>query len=262
MTTTTTTTTTTKKWSNVVGVSGVDDDRNVVDLNNLDNWRFKAGPLSIPVMCRFMQERGNCEAGENCPFRHSFDGLKEEARRGRWEREMNSATFEAGVRGGIRAGVTGVTDEGACCGICFDNVANQKKRFGILKCSHPFCLDCIRSWRGEKDSVLTKACPVCRVQSNFIIPSATFVTGLAEKRELLKQYLESTSRIKCRYFDGLDTNSCPFKTSCHYLHVDKRTGKKIERGEGMQARFILNEGGEATGVIAPLLCNFIDENMI
>lgn len=41
------------------------------------------------------------------------------------------------------------------CGICMDVVLEKKpvtsSRFGILeKCSHIFCLDCIRKWRGTK----------------------------------------------------------------------------------------------------------------
>ena len=41
------------------------------------------------------------------------------------------------------------------CGICMDVVVEKKpvtsSRFGILeKCSHIFCLDCIRKWRGTK----------------------------------------------------------------------------------------------------------------
>lgn len=41
------------------------------------------------------------------------------------------------------------------CGICMDTVVEKKpitsSRFGILeKCSHIFCLDCIRKWRGTK----------------------------------------------------------------------------------------------------------------
>merc|ERR1712071_227832 len=65
-----------------------------------------------------------------------------------------------------------------CCGICmetiWDKIPAAKQRFGILpNCSHCFCLDCIRTWRQEKqfDNKIIRSCPECRVQSDFVCPS-------------------------------------------------------------------------------------------
>ncbi|KAL3229465.1 hypothetical protein MRX96_023561 [Rhipicephalus microplus] len=69
-----------------------------------------------------------------------------------------------------------------CCGICMDVVMEKEppseRRFGILeKCSHIFCLNCIRKWRGSKqfDSKTVRSCPECRVPSDFVTPSSFWV---------------------------------------------------------------------------------------
>jgi hypothetical protein len=81
------------------------------------------------------------------------------------------------------------------CGICMDTVVEKKpvtsSRFGILeKCNHIFCLDCIRKWRGTKqfDSRTIRACPECRVSSDFVIPSKYWVEDQDDKEKLINDY--------------------------------------------------------------------------
>lgn len=81
------------------------------------------------------------------------------------------------------------------CGICMDTVVDKKpvtsSRFGILeKCNHIFCLDCIRKWRGTKqfDSRTIRACPECRVSSDFVVPSKYWVEDQEDKDKLIQDY--------------------------------------------------------------------------
>lgn len=81
------------------------------------------------------------------------------------------------------------------CGICMDTVVEKKpitsSRFGILeKCNHIFCLDCIRKWRGTKqfDNRNIRACPECRVSSDFVVPSKYWVEDRDDKDKLIRDY--------------------------------------------------------------------------
>lgn len=81
------------------------------------------------------------------------------------------------------------------CGICMDTVVEKKpvtsSRFGILeKCNHTFCLDCIRKWRGTKqfDNRTIRACPECRVSSDFVVPSKYWIEDQEDKEKLIRDY--------------------------------------------------------------------------
>jgi len=49
-----------------------------------------------------------------------------------------------------------VRDGAIECGICLEKVLVKKemssRRFGLLTCSHAFCLGCIRNWRAASES--------------------------------------------------------------------------------------------------------------
>ena len=81
------------------------------------------------------------------------------------------------------------------CGICMDTICEKKpitsSRFGILeKCNHIFCLDCIRKWRGTKqfESKTIRACPECRVNSDFVVPSKYWIEDEEDKGKLICDY--------------------------------------------------------------------------
>ncbi|KAG8198205.1 hypothetical protein JTE90_015302 [Oedothorax gibbosus] len=130
------------------------------------------------------------------------------------------------------------------CGICMDVILDKEplseRRFGILeKCNHVFCLACIRKWRKVKsfeststyvenvlDPEVTRACPECRVASDFITPSQFWVDNEEEKEKLIADYKVALSKKDCKYFKQ-GKGSCPFGGACFYLHA-KPDGTKVE----------------------------------
>lgn len=110
------------------------------------------------------------------------------------------------------------------CGICMDKVHEkpipEERCFGILpNCNHPYCLGCIRKWRNSKDfkNEIIKSCPECRVKSSYYIPNKHWVSEENEKQQLIQNFKEKTSKIRCKFF--VRTNGhCPFKSECIYLH--------------------------------------------
>ena len=92
---------------------------------------------------------------------------------------------------------------GLQCGICLETPYEAGVKFGILpNCVHVFCLDCIRSWRTNSEtygSEAVRVCPVCRVESYFVVPCERFVDDSDPERKqvLLDGYKESLARIPC-----------------------------------------------------------------
>ena len=83
------------------------------------------------------------------------------------------------------------------CGICYENVIDKGERFGLLSgCNHSFCLACLRNWRGTADQPkqTVRQCPVCRVETSFIIPSSRMVINSERKKALIDVY-----RVRARY---------------------------------------------------------------
>nr|XP_020820271.1 LOW QUALITY PROTEIN: E3 ubiquitin-protein ligase makorin-1-like [Phascolarctos cinereus] len=123
------------------------------------------------------------------------------------------------------------------CGICMEVIyekANPNELcFGIFtNCNHTFCLKCIRKWRDAKqfESKIIKACPECRLNSSFVIPSEFWVEEHEEKQKLIQQYKEALSSKPCRYFDG-SQGSCWFGLNCFYqhAHVESACEEELQR---------------------------------
>ncbi|WAR26901.1 LOW QUALITY PROTEIN: MKRN1-like protein [Mya arenaria] len=119
------------------------------------------------------------------------------------------------------------------CGVCMDTVLKKQptaeQRFGILSdCSHCFCLACIRKWRASKqfDIKTIRSCPECRVQSDFVTPSAYWVDTKEDKIKLIQGYKQALGKKPCKYFDQ-GRGDCPFKEKCIYLHMNP-DGTKAE----------------------------------
>jgi hypothetical protein len=127
-------------------------------------------------------------------------------------------------------------------GICMEYVLESGRRFGILNaCDHTFCLGCIRHWRSRAHDKREngRACPLCRVDSFYVVPSDRLVTDPDRKdaliqvrsRHLLRSpslswmltlaqvYRGKLSAIPCAHFS--ETGECPFGSSCFYKHVNK-----------------------------------------
>uniref|UniRef100_A0AAY5JVX6 RING-type E3 ubiquitin transferase n=1 Tax=Esox lucius TaxID=8010 RepID=A0AAY5JVX6_ESOLU len=105
-----------------------------------------------------------------------------------------------------------------CLEVVFDKDIPKERRFGILpKCSHCYCLGCIRMWRASRYNKTAKLCPVCRTRSPFFVPSDYWVEDIHEKRKLIKKYMGGMARIPCRHFaEGQGT--CYFGVRCFYKH--------------------------------------------
>lgn len=102
------------------------------------------------------------------------------------------------------------------CTICFDVIFEKEfqshwsisklpddVKFGILpNCSHLFCLTCIRYWRQSTDfeNTAIRGCPVCRVTSDFVCPSSTWVQTPEDKAKIIQEYKKAMSQKDCKYF--------------------------------------------------------------
>ena len=110
------------------------------------------------------------------------------------------------------------------CSVCMELIM---VKFGILpNCGHCYCLDCIMTWR--KTLIFKKetrwGCPVCRVVSRFIIPSAEWLEEGSEAKNLK---IEKTKSILAKQMCWYHSKGipCPYQ-SCLYSH------KKLTRGSG------------------------------
>jgi E3 ubiquitin-protein ligase makorin len=115
------------------------------------------------------------------------------------------------------------------CNVCLEMVLSKptpaERRFGLLpSCWHAFCLACIRGWRAAGEEAQRAAaaehgrtCPVCRVPSFFVAPSAVWPRDEDEKQALLGAYKARLGGVPCRHFDQ-GRGSCPFGSSCFFSH--------------------------------------------
>uniref|UniRef100_A0A8C3C5Z6 RING-type E3 ubiquitin transferase n=1 Tax=Cairina moschata TaxID=8855 RepID=A0A8C3C5Z6_CAIMO len=129
--------------------------------------------------------------------------------------------------------------EAVVCGICMERVSEkalpEERLFGILpNCSHAFCLGCIRTWRRSRDfqSAVIKACPECRVTSNYYIPHKYWVSDAGEKEQLIERFKARTGKIRCKFFIQ-NRGRCPFRSDCIYLH-ELPGGRPPRRGPQRQ----------------------------
>jgi len=121
------------------------------------------------------------------------------------------------------------------CGICMEVVMEKKPpseaRFGIMpNCNHCYCLPCLRKWRQAKqfEHKIVRACPECRVTSDYICPSKYWIDTKEEKDKLLANYKSELGKKTCKYFDG-GKGECPFGNKCFYQHLD-RHGQLVDVG--------------------------------
>uniref|UniRef100_M4BN70 RING-type E3 ubiquitin transferase n=1 Tax=Hyaloperonospora arabidopsidis (strain Emoy2) TaxID=559515 RepID=M4BN70_HYAAE len=170
------------------------------------------------VDCPFFL-RGKCKFGEHCRLRHDPMMLSRPA----------AATCSAVSKPAAISTTFPDNEQEFTCGICFDDIVQSGKHFGLLSCDHCFCLECLRSWRQSKEMELVRACPACRFPSDYIVPSLTFCIG-EEKRKIVEAYKSHLALRECKYFNGL-LGSCPFGPRCFYAHLDAsgRDVKHLDR---------------------------------
>ncbi|CAG9822556.1 unnamed protein product [Phaedon cochleariae] len=111
------------------------------------------------------------------------------------------------------------------CGICFDTILKKtvkmEQKFGILpNCNHCFCFTCIRKWRQSKefDLDVSKACPECRIASDFVYPSNVWMETKDEKDRFIDFHKQRMKKLDCKYYRK-GKGKCPFGNTCVYLHA-------------------------------------------
>ncbi|XP_047220268.1 makorin, ring finger protein, 4 isoform X1 [Girardinichthys multiradiatus] len=145
---------------------------------------------------------------------------------GRHEEPSRSETLEGGATAACNEKseetLAFLQSKNVVCGICMEKVyekENQRDRvFGILpNCNHPFCFQCITTWRKTRDIALdvVRTCPQCRVRSAFYVPNKYWVEG-QEKQNVIDSFKKRFSKKRCHYLDKY--RCCPFKEDCLYRH--------------------------------------------
>lgn len=129
------------------------------------------------------------------------------------------------------------------CGICMEHILEIGGRFGILQnCKHCFCLKCIREWRKKNESFeknVVRACPQCRIHSDFIIPSSVWVEEQSEKDAIIANYQQNMSQKVCKYMANGLPEDCPFGNKCFYKH-EMPDGSVVEGKSPKELRSRLN----------------------
>jgi E3 ubiquitin-protein ligase makorin len=150
------------------------------------------------------------------------------------------------------------------CGICMDIVMEKEpvteRRFGVLeKCTHIFCLSCIRKWRQTKqfDSRTIRSCPECRVSSDFVIPSEFWVEEKEDKDKLITDYKKALGSKPCKYFKQ-GRGECPFAGACFYLHAYP-DGTKATMPPPRPRTIRTNADGERESLMDVLLWNYLEQ---
>ncbi|XP_018566741.1 probable E3 ubiquitin-protein ligase makorin-1 isoform X2 [Anoplophora glabripennis] len=148
------------------------------------------------------------------------------------------------------------------CGVCFEVIMEKaigEQRFGILpNCNHCFCLSCIRKWRQARqfENKIIRACPECRVTSDFVCPSMYWVDTKEDKEKLIDDYKNALSRKDCKYFKK-GQGKCPFGNKCFYLHAFP-DGSKCDVGPPPRQRRPRNVDTDID-VLQVMLWDFLDE---
>ncbi|KAF8892096.1 hypothetical protein BD779DRAFT_1510830 [Infundibulicybe gibba] len=178
------------------------------------------------ICCYYKTERG-CFAKDKCKFLHGDPDREPGPLLTPYDKAKTCRYYAAGFcTRGNKCWFLHVSPDPAArrsCSICFE----KPPTYGLLSnCSHVFCIDCIRQWRDPKGKTGDVKCPMCRIPSKYIIPSARFYPeGTEEKLLIEKKYRESTAKIKCRYFEQSKRDSsspvlCPFGKDCFYKHIN------------------------------------------
>eukprot|EP00746_Dinoflagellata_sp_MGD_P132662 gnl/MRDRNA2_/MRDRNA2_66370_c0_seq2.p1 gnl/MRDRNA2_/MRDRNA2_66370_c0~~gnl/MRDRNA2_/MRDRNA2_66370_c0_seq2.p1 ORF type:complete len:273 (+),score=59.69 gnl/MRDRNA2_/MRDRNA2_66370_c0_seq2:53-871(+) len=167
-------------------------------------WQEECVPVSAASLlgsgssqvCKYFLE-GNCMYGSECQYSH----------------QSTSSLKKADIE----------------CGICFENPTAKGSRIGMLEnCDHVFCLQCIRSWRKqrEQDKQNLRMCPLCRNESGFVVPCDRVILDPDEKVDEISSYKEEMGKIPCKLFDR-GNGTCPFGASCFYAHLNADGTKHV-----------------------------------
>lgn len=220
-------------------------------------------PGQIP--CRFFKKgTGYCSRGDMCWYKH--------------EKPDPEPTDDDAPTNPAEPAESANSVE--ICAICYE----VPEKFGLMAgCPHVFCLgkslsssicnfeltfdcvDCIRGWRKTVPSMADaftdtppqniKLCPLCRMNTRFIIPTAVWPATPETRKAIEKGYLNRLSKVHCRYFTSSlkprnfpkDKHGrtgphhrrkhipfCPFGNDCHYRH--EKDGQPFKFSEAQLGR--------------------------
>ncbi|KAM7006334.1 E3 ubiquitin-protein ligase makorin-2 isoform 2-T2 [Tautogolabrus adspersus] len=218
----------------------------------------------LPQLCPYAAA-GHCFYEENCTYLHGdlceVCGLQvlhpHDAEQRRAHEKMCMLAFEADMEKAFAAQLS----QDKVCSICMELVVQKAnpsdRRFGILSsCCHTFCLACIRQWRCTRNfsNKIIKACPECRVPSEFVIPSIYWVEDQDDKDHLIELFKSGVGKKACKYFDQ-GRGSCPFGGKCLYLHAFPDG----TRAEADRPRKQLSSEGNVRFMNSVRLWDFIEE---
>ncbi|XP_033218795.1 probable E3 ubiquitin-protein ligase makorin-1 [Belonocnema kinseyi] len=226
-----------------------------------------SGQTSISAsdpLCPYAESSGICKK-LNCPYLHgdicelcgcaALHPLNEESRK----KHTNACVKQHEVDMEISFAIARSRDKS--CGVCFETImekSSREQRFGILpNCNHCFCLTCIRKWRQAKqfENKIIRACPECRIPSDFVCPSMYWVDTKEEKDKLITDYKGALSTKDCKYFKK-GRGKCPFGNKCFYLHA-LPDGTKTDVGPPVRQR--RNADSDIDIFHQLLLWDFLDE---
>ncbi|RLN72073.1 hypothetical protein BBJ28_00012435 [Nothophytophthora sp. Chile5] len=177
--------------------------------NEADGLSVAAAMVDCPFFLR-----GNCKYGDYCRLRHNaaspsttLGGRPYVAAAGRASTAFPPPNSSTGTSNGAE------NQQEFTCGICFEDIVESGKHFGLLSESPAVSTD-----SKDLEVEVIRACPACRLPSNYIVPSLTFCTGDA-KRQVVAAYKGHLALRECKYFNG-HLGSCPFGQHCFYAHRD------------------------------------------
>ncbi|GLH14122.1 E3 ubiquitin-protein ligase makorin-1 [Gryllus bimaculatus] len=216
--------------------------------------------------CPYMELNGHCEYDAECPYIHGdvceFCGkaclhpTDEEQRK----QHHNECIKQHELDMELSFAVARSKDK--VCGVCMEVIMEKspgEQRFGILpNCNHCFCLTCIRKWRQAKqfENKIIRACPECRVTSDFVCPSVYWVDTKEDKDKLIQEYKGAMSVKNCKYFKS-GRGKCPFGNKCFYLHAYP-DGTKADVGPPPRQRR-QNADGELEVLQQIILWDYLEE---
>ncbi|CAF3868715.1 unnamed protein product [Rotaria magnacalcarata] len=161
------------------------------------------GTFSLQSLCPYAEKDGVCEAletGRYCPYIHGdlCDLCEMPALHPTNEKQREQHRLECLQKHETECEEAFAIQrsEDKKCGVCLETVWDRDgdKRFGILEnCDHIFCLECIRKWRASSnyEHKVVKACPECRVKSDFVTPTKYWPENEQAKQEVIKTYKEN-----------------------------------------------------------------------
>jgi hypothetical protein len=169
-------------------------------------------------ICLTYFKRSKCKYGHNCKYPHISD--EKEAKK--YFCNNGSRCYYPGCifkhetleERDVRRDQEEHDDCETKCNICFTDVLQTNKRFGLLShCNHVFCLNCIKTYRMDTTIEITNRlkCPYCRIKSTWLLPSNFYLSGY-KKQQALEEFHDKRKKIKCRHGEQCNRiHTCPFK---------------------------------------------------